>query len=117
MQRLYNYLLDHIKILAAILMIWLIPDFIFKGWVLTAHASVVIILIILMLIGEILQWEYPEEPCRFCAPVVRMPSPEEFDGFMIHNGFIWFSDARDGWMGTTIHYCPMCGRELEDDDV
>lgn len=117
MRRLFNFIVDHINIIATILMILIIPDIIFKGWVLFAHMIVTAVIIVIMLIGEVLGLEYPDEPCRFCTPIYKLPDPEQFKGFVIHDGAIWLNDSNEGWIGTEIHYCPMCGRELEDDYV
>lgn len=117
MRRLYNFIIDHISVIATVLMVLIIPDLIFKGWVLFAHMILAAALIVIMLIGEVLNLEYPEEPCRFCKRIYDLPDQNRFSGFVIHDGAIWFNDSGDGWTGTAIYYCPMCGRDLEDDYV
>lgn len=121
MRRLYYFIIDHGKVIATIMLLLIIPDLIFHGWFLFAHFIVVCALMVIVLIGCIIELndedDYDDMPCRFCAPIKELPSTDRYSGFAIHDGSIWFSDSTEGWLGTGILYCPMCGRELEDYDV
>lgn len=116
MRQLYKYISEHIYIILSFLMLWLIPDFLFKGWVLSVHVVAITVVIVIVLLGEVLDWDYYDEPCDYCEEIDNLPEAIDHYGFAIMDGMIMFSDKKK-WYATDIDYCPMCGRRMEHKDV
>lgn len=121
MNIVYFFVVNHLSVIVPLLVAGLIPDYIFRGCVPAVHAAIIAIVIIIMLVGMIFRYDEQEcdstKPCIFCTEIDCLPESDEFHGFAIHDGAMWFSDSEDGWVSTPIDYCPMCGRKLEDNYV
>ena len=121
MQRIYFFVVDHLSIIVPLMVFGIIPDLIFRGYVPAIHAAIILVIIVILSTGILLGYDDQEEdikePCIFCAEIDCLPESDEFHGFAIHDGAMWFSDSEDGWVNTPIDYCPMCGRKLEDNYV